>query len=101
MRWTPLVPLFCTILAVAGPAHGPEEKPPDPGLKVFQDSCLDCHKGQQSIDQVRLTREKWKEVIDRMVESGFMDPVPSKEKLKQLLDYLAQTRGAAEPRKPG
>ena len=97
MRSTHLLQfLFVAILASTSPAFAAEDKAVDPGAKVFQDSCLDCHKGSQSIEQVRLTRDKWKEAVDRMIESSFLDPVPSKDKQRLLLDYLAKTRGPTD-----
>jgi hypothetical protein len=88
--------LLITALTSAYPARSAEEKAADPGAKVFEDSCLNCHKGKESLDQVRLTRDKWKEAVDRMIDSSFLDPVPSRDKLKLLLDYLAKTKGPAE-----
>jgi len=94
MRSTSLIQWFViAFLASACPAFTAEDKAVEPGAKVFQDSCLTCHKGNQSIDKVRLTRTQWKEAVDRMIDSSFVDPVPSKDKLALLLDYLAKTRG--------
>ncbi len=73
-----------------------EEKAVEPGAKIFEETCLSCHKGKETLDQVRLTRDKWKEAVDRMIDSAFLDPVPSKDKLKTLLDHLAKTKGPAD-----
>ncbi|WP_243286351.1 hypothetical protein [Geothrix terrae] len=98
MRSTSLLPLISVaFLATAAPAFTAEDKTADPGAQVFQGSCLTCHKGNQSLDQVRLTRDKWKEAVDRMADSGFLDPVPSKEKVNLLLDYLAKEKGPVDP----
>lgn len=96
MRSTPLIQLLLITSLASTCAFSAEDKAVESGAKVFQDSCLDCHKGNQSIEQVRLTRDKWKEVVDRMIESGFLERVPSKDKLTLLLDYLAKTRGPAD-----
>lgn len=97
MRSTPLIQLlFIAALASTCPAFSAEDKAVEPGAKVFQDSCLTCHKGNQSIDHVRQSRAQWKEAVDRMIDSSFVDPVPSKDKLALLLDYLAKTRGPSE-----
>lgn len=90
MRSAPL--LLLAGLASTHPAFS-EGQAADPGAKVFQESCLDCHKGKQSIEHLRLTRDKWKEAIERMIDSGFLDPVPPKDRIKALLEYLARTRG--------
>lgn len=93
-RFTQL--LLIAALASAYPVFSAEDKAVDPGAKVYQDSCLNCHKGKETLDQVRLTRDKWKEAVDRMSDSSFLDPVPSKDKLKALLDFLARTKGPAD-----
>ena len=97
MRSTPLIQLlFIAALASTSPVFSAEDKAMEPGAKVFRDSCLTCHKGNQSIDQVRLSRAKWKEEVDRMIDSAFLDPVPSKDQLRLLLDYLAKAKGPAD-----
>lgn len=88
--------LFTVFLAATSNVFAAEEKSVEPGAKVFEDSCLSCHKGKETLDQVRLTRDKWKEAVDRMMDSSFLDPVPSKDKLKILLDHLAKTKGPAD-----
>jgi len=88
--------LLIVFLTSASAAFAADEKAVEPGAKIFEESCLTCHKGKETLDQVRLTRDKWKEAVERMVDSSFLDPVPSKVKLKTLLDYLAKTKGPAD-----
>jgi hypothetical protein len=88
--------LFMVFLASASAAFAADEKAVEPGAKIFEETCLTCHKGKETLDQVRLSRDKWKEAVERMIDSSFLDPVPSKDKLKILLDYLAKTKGPAE-----
>jgi hypothetical protein len=97
MRSTPFIQLVLTsFLASATPAVSAEDKLQEPGAKIFEEACLNCHKGKETLDQVRLTRDKWKEAVDRMIDSSFLDPVPSKDKQKVLLDFLAKTKGPSE-----
>ena len=94
IRFLPL--LFLAFLASAAPAFSAEDKAVEPGAKIYEEACLSCHKGKETLDQVRLTRDKWKEAVDRMIDSSFLDPVPSKDKLKVLLDFLAKSMGPAD-----
>lgn len=97
MRSIFFIPLLLIVLvASASPAPAAEDKAVDPGAKVYEEACLGCHKGKESLDHVRLTRDKWKEAVERMMDSSFLDPVPSKDKLKILLDFLARTKGPVE-----
>ncbi len=67
----------------------------DEGEKVFQDACSACHDAKtRPLDKVRLTRQQWKETIERM--EGLGADVPGGEKRKALLDYLERTHGPAE-----
>jgi hypothetical protein len=93
-RFLPL--LFLAFFASAAPAFAAEDKAAEPGAKIFEESCLTCHKGKETLDQVRLTRDKWKEAIDRMIDSSFLDPVPSKDKQKLLLEFLVKTKGPVD-----
>lgn len=45
------------------------------------------------VPDVHLTREKWKEAVDRM--EGMGTEVPGGKKLSALLDYLERTHGPA------
>jgi mono/diheme cytochrome c family protein len=71
----------------------------DPGEAVFKESCSGCH-GPKSkpLDAVRLTREKWKDQVERM--EGLGAEIPSGKKLEALLDWLAKTHGPAPAQAP-
>jgi len=97
MRSTPFIQLLLiAFMAATCPAFTAEDKAGEPGAKIYEDACLSCHKGKETLDPVRLTRDKWKEAVERMIDSSFLDPVPSKDKLKVLLDYLAKTKGPVQ-----
>jgi len=65
----------------------------DDGSKVFAESCTPCHTTKvRPLDNVHLTKEQWKEAVDRMIEQGAEVP---RGKMPELLDYLSRTRGPA------
>lgn len=85
-----ILSVFCSSTALAAPsiAAGADE-----GEKVFQESCTPCHNAKQKpLDAKRLTREKWKEAVERM--EGMGAEIPSGKKLEALLDYLERTHGS-------
>jgi mono/diheme cytochrome c family protein len=71
----------------------------DEGQKVFHEACGSCHSAKlRPIDKTRLTKEQWKETIDRMIELGAEVP---KGKMPELLDYLSRTHGPADAASDG
>lgn len=77
-----------TVLALAAVARA------DEGEKVFQEVCSACHDAKtRPLDGVRLSRQQWKETIERM--EGLGADIPGGEKRKALLDYLERTHGPA------
>ena len=68
----------------------------DEGEKVYQESCTSCHDAKtRPLDNVRLSREKWKDAIERMEGQGAQ--IPSGKKLAALLDWLEKTHGPQSP----
>jgi hypothetical protein len=62
------------------------------GTAIFDDSCSGCHNSSsRPLNNVHLTKEQWKETVERMVSMGA--DVPSGKKLEILLDYLVSTYG--------
>lgn len=65
----------------------------DKGEKVFDDACSPCHSASvRPLDNIRMTKEQWKETIDRMIDLGAEVP---KSKKAELLEYLSRTHGPA------
>lgn len=63
----------------------------DDGTNILAESCSGCHSARvRPLDNVHLTREQWKDTIDRMIDQGAEVP---KGKIPVLLDYLAKTHG--------
>ncbi|MBI5921149.1 MAG: hypothetical protein HY847_05820 [Betaproteobacteria bacterium] len=61
--------------------------------KIFASACTTCHTAKrQTLDKTRLTRAEWSEAVARMISYGAEVP---KQKLPELLDYLAMTRAPA------
>ena len=53
--------------------------------------CSSCHTPKtRPLDKVRLTRDDWKDTIERML--GYGADIP-KSRIPALLDYLAETHG--------
>lgn len=68
----------------------------DEGEKVYKDVCTACHDAKtRPLDAKRMTRQQWKEAVDKMEAQGV--DVPSGKKLNALLDYLERTHGAESP----
>ncbi|MCX7173566.1 MAG: hypothetical protein NT159_06530 [Proteobacteria bacterium] len=70
----------------------------DDGAKIFEAECSVCHNPKKKpLDKLKMSRAKWKEAIDEMIEKDKLDdPLPSKERISQLLDWLAATYGPAD-----
>ena len=65
----------------------------DDGTKIFTEACSGCHSAKsRPLDNIHLTKEQWKETVDRMIDLGSEVP---KSKMSELLDYLVATYGPA------
>jgi cytochrome c5 len=85
-------PKLVPSLLVAALLALPRPSPADDGEKIFQEACSSCHNAKEHpLDKVHLTREKWKDAIERMEGAGA--EIPGGKKLDALLDYLVRTRG--------
>lgn len=63
----------------------------DDGAKTYSKSCSPCHSAKiRPLDTTRLTKEQWKESVDRMIDMGAEVP---KGNMAELLDYLVLTHG--------
>ena len=84
---------FAPILAVAATLVAPGYAArADEGEKLVQESCGKCHNAKtRPLSGYHLTREKWKDAIERM--EGMGADVPSGKKLDVVLDYLVRTHG--------
>ncbi len=90
-----LVPLLAATVLLAAPRLTVRA---DEGEKIFKETCSSCHDAKtRPLDGVRMTREKWKETVERM--QGLGADIPSGKKLSDLLDYLARTHGPESPAK--
>ena len=94
MRKTAFLPVLLSLAVLPSTLSGAEEKGLEKGEKIYRTVCCECHKGKESLEDKRMSRAKWKEAVDRMVDSSFMDPAPSKGDLAALLDYLEKAKGA-------
>jgi mono/diheme cytochrome c family protein len=63
----------------------------DDGQKIFTEACGGCHSAKmRPLDNLHLTKELWKDTIERMIDLGAEVP---KGKMSELLDYLFRTHG--------
>ena len=65
----------------------------DDGAKTFKEVCSSCHTAKvRPLNNKHLTKEQWKQAVDKMVALGVEVP---KEKIPDLLDHLVRTQGPA------
>ncbi len=65
----------------------------DDGAKTFKEVCSSCHTAKvRPLNNKHLTREQWKQAVDKMIDLGVEVP---KAKIPDLLDYLVSTQGPA------
>ncbi len=84
-----LIPLLAVALPLTGASTAAAS---DEGEKIYQETCTVCHNAKSHpLDTVRLSREKWKEAVERM--EGMGTDIPSGKKLSDLLDYHVRTYG--------
>ena len=65
----------------------------DDGAKTFKEVCSSCHTAKvRPLNNKHLTKEQWKQAVDKMIDLGVEVP---KGKIPDLLDYLVRTQGPA------
>jgi mono/diheme cytochrome c family protein len=68
----------------------------DEGEKLVQESCGKCHDAKtRPLSAYHLTREKWKETVERMEDMGA--DIPGGKEREVILDYLARAHGPTSP----
>lgn len=66
------------------------EMPEGPHRDEFQTSCLICHSGRLPFSQPTFRREKWVEIVHKMVDAYGAPLTPEEE--SQVVDYLLAVR---------
>ncbi len=91
MRSNGIFPIVCSaLIGLAAPGLAVAA---DGGAKVFEEVCTQCHTPTRNpLDDKHLSRDEWKETLERM--KGYGAEIP-KEKMPELLDYLARVKGPA------
>jgi hypothetical protein len=82
-----------TAAAISGEFANPAwdiELPEGPHRDEFQTSCLICHSARLPLGQPRFDREKWAEVVHKMVAAYGAPVTPQQE--AEVLDYLLAIR---------
>ncbi|MGZ5784550.1 MAG: hypothetical protein ACXWJM_01420 [Ramlibacter sp.] len=73
----------------------------DDPAAYFENECLDCHKRKKKpLEEKHLSRQEWKDAIDKMIDLEKLDPVPSKAFIAALSDWLASTHGPTVTAQP-
>ena len=81
---------LCAVLPLALAAASPAFAQ-DAGAKAFQETCSGCHTAKvRPLDKKRMSKEQWGQAIEKMNKLGADIP---KDKIPQILDYLAKTHG--------
>ena len=80
----------CVLYLSAVPCAPAQSKLPDgPGKALVERTCKKCH-AIENITRVRLTPERWGEVIDDMISRGAEG---TDEEFDQMVEYLAKNFG--------
>ncbi len=66
------------------------EMPEGPHRDEFQTSCLICHSARLPFSQPTFRREKWVEIVHKMVDAYGAPLTPEEE--SQVVDYLLAVR---------
>ena len=67
--------------------------PAGPGSDAINNNCLACHSADHVLKQPSLSREAWKEIVDKMI-TAYKAPV-SPDDAKTIVDYLVRTNGTS------
>ncbi len=90
------------LAAVQQPAETPDVLPPGEAQEEVFHTCTACH-STGIIRRTRLSRERWDELMDWMVERHGMNPMEPDQR-RRVVDYLAEhfppQRGGARGRNP-
>jgi hypothetical protein len=81
------------VVATSGEGADPAwdlDMPEGPHREEFQTSCLICHSARLPFGQPPFQREKWVEIVHKMVEAYGAPVTPEEE--PQIIDYLLAVR---------
>lgn len=83
----------CVLYLSLAPFASAQSKLPDgPGKALVERTCKKCH-AIENITRVRLTPERWGEVIDDMISRGAEG---TDEEFDQMVEYLAKNFGRSK-----
>jgi competence protein ComEA len=85
---------FTCVLFHAIPGSAQGQLPDAPGKDVTVRVCSQCHEPQRAAS-VRLTRDAWEAVLEKMVGLGMR---ASDDDLKQILEYLSENLKGEAPK---
>jgi len=67
--------------------------PAGPGSDAINNNCLACHSADHVLNQPSLSREAWREIVNKMI-TAYKAPV-SPDDAKAIVDYLVRTKGTS------
>jgi competence protein ComEA len=85
---------LASLVAHAAPMAAQGQLPDAPGKDVTVRVCSQCHEPQRAAS-VRLTREAWEAVLEKMIGLGMR---ASDDELKQILEYLSENLKGEAPK---
>jgi hypothetical protein len=65
--------------------------PYGPGVEAINTNCVACHSVDHVMNQPRLSRDGWEDVVKKMVRA-YKAPI-SPEDQEKIVNYLASTKG--------
>lgn len=79
----------------------PMELPPGPGVAAVAENCMACHSPSTMLQQPRISREKWRSIIGKMI-SVYKAPV-DEAAIPAITDYFVAVQAAQgnTPAPPG
>jgi cytochrome c553 len=66
---------------------------PGPGADAINNNCLACHSADHVLNQPSLPRDKWEEVVHKMIDA-YKAPISPKD-AAAIVDYLVRVKGAS------
>jgi len=72
----------------------PEQTPPGPNQKIFEQHCLLCHTARYVTMQPHFSRTMWEKEVKKMVDV-YGAPITAEEQ-QQIVEYLVAVKGPAD-----
>ncbi len=87
MRAAVLALALLLLLAACTQPQAPKSKS---AKELFEEKCTQCHSTERIVQHEPLTREEWRQVVERMRSNGCQ---LTDEEAERIADYLGETYG--------